>query len=637
MDNVTSDAILVLGMHRSGTSAATRVLNLLGVDLGKDLLQPAEDNSNGFWEHRQIVAIHEHLLTELGYSWHDVRNLPEGWVESSAARDARDALLNTLTGDFSGSRVWAVKDPRLCRLLPLWMPLASELGVRFHALHVVRHPDEVAASLHARNGLALEHGRLLWLQHVVEAQAGASGLPRALLHFDQLLRDWGSQMVAVADQLKLPWPTSPDAVESVVDGFLNPKDRHHDSNLSKQSAASGLIARMHGACCFPVRDVPWRTLDLLVKECQETSASFLSVLDPFQRQLDEALAQVQSVSRLLLDLRHENDCLTDILGNLAARLPQSSPQGDYANDEAKVYYRRDGETYTESQAVSCSWPISEARARLTFDFDPGVSVHFLRFDPAERAGEFEIHGVWVDGKSLRIEHRVRDSHQYKLSTGEGRVRFGSWHKDPWIEVDLLGDSKNVSIHKVVIDCRRLTGVRLDWIETVERRLEGGLSRVAEDINNVKDLCLFSSNALQALEGSNRAQLRRLDALEEADQARCEGLHLLEKLNRGHLQKLEALSEVGSAHLQRLEVLEDVSRTHLQKFDSLEKLRQSQVEKFDALWGRLDEERQQMAAAFERIQSNNAILIERLDRMSQWCENLSEKLGRRWFDFLQRKR
>ena len=55
-------AVLVLGMHCSGTSAITRLLNLRGVGLGRDLLPAKADNERGFWENRAILELHERFL-----------------------------------------------------------------------------------------------------------------------------------------------------------------------------------------------------------------------------------------------------------------------------------------------------------------------------------------------------------------------------------------------------------------------------------------------------------------------------------------------------------------------------------------------------------------------------------------------
>ena len=121
-------AIIVLGMHRSGTSALTGVLNLVGVNLGENLLPPKSDNPAGFWEHRDLVQIHEKLLQALNSSWDDVRALPEGWWNSETTQKHTLEILNILKRDFADSSFWGVKDPRICRFLPIWLPLLEQTG-----------------------------------------------------------------------------------------------------------------------------------------------------------------------------------------------------------------------------------------------------------------------------------------------------------------------------------------------------------------------------------------------------------------------------------------------------------------------------------------------------------------------------
>ena len=59
-------------MHRSGTSALTRGLQMLGVYLGNDFLNPQPDNPTGYWEDRTICDINERLLAVFGLKWEDV-------------------------------------------------------------------------------------------------------------------------------------------------------------------------------------------------------------------------------------------------------------------------------------------------------------------------------------------------------------------------------------------------------------------------------------------------------------------------------------------------------------------------------------------------------------------------------------
>jgi len=252
-DNHTHHAILVLGMHRSGTSAVTRVINLLGADLGGDLLPPAEDNALGFWEHRGIVKIHEELLDALGSSWHSVQPLPAGWLSTTAAITARGKLIDTLR-EFSNAPLWAVKDPRLCRLLPLWLLVLDDLNVRAHAVFVVRHPDEVGQSLLTRDGIPLAHTRLLWLQHLVEAEAASRDFSRVVISYDDLLRDWRGCVQRMGSELLLQWPVSISEARLSVEQFLNPGERHHklggknDAPLPElaQQAYQSFIAKANG-------------------------------------------------------------------------------------------------------------------------------------------------------------------------------------------------------------------------------------------------------------------------------------------------------------------------------------------------------------------------------------------------------
>lgn len=56
--------VLVLGMHRSGTSALTRCINLLGVPLGvaDDLMPTGEANPRGYWESASLTRVSGELV-----------------------------------------------------------------------------------------------------------------------------------------------------------------------------------------------------------------------------------------------------------------------------------------------------------------------------------------------------------------------------------------------------------------------------------------------------------------------------------------------------------------------------------------------------------------------------------------------
>ncbi len=218
--------VLVLGMHRSGTSALTRILNLHGAALGEDLMQAGPDNPGGFWELREAVAIHERLLSALGMSWDDPRVLPADWQQGEAARLAEEQIGALIDRTFAGAALWAVKDPRLCRFVPLWSRAMLARGIEPCAILVARHPAEVAHSLQSRDRLPNAVGQLLWARYFIDAISGSEGMPRCLLHYANLLQDWRQALADIEQALGIELHHDA-AIDAASDAFVMPQMRHH--------------------------------------------------------------------------------------------------------------------------------------------------------------------------------------------------------------------------------------------------------------------------------------------------------------------------------------------------------------------------------------------------------------------------
>jgi O-antigen biosynthesis protein len=221
------NAVIVLGMHRSGTSALTRVLNLLGVELGATLMKAAASNETGFWEHQGVVDIHTDLLSGLGMSWDDPRRLPDGYMESDAGRDAATALVETLGRDFDSAVLWGIKDPRMCRFLPLWREVFDSLGATPGYVILARHPLEIVRSLHQRDQMTQSRGLLLWLRHTLEAEAGSRGSPRIFLRYGDLMQDWRPVATRISEQLGITLNLKGRGVATAIKGFIRPSLRHY--------------------------------------------------------------------------------------------------------------------------------------------------------------------------------------------------------------------------------------------------------------------------------------------------------------------------------------------------------------------------------------------------------------------------
>lgn len=199
-----STAVLVLGMHRSGTSAVSGVLHHLGVHLGRAVSPAGPSNPKGYFENTRVMLLHEDLLASLGSAWDDPRPLPAGWSEENRLAPWRERLAAILDEEFGGASLWGVKDPRLCRLLPLWLPLLAGASVRTVAVLVLRHPLAVAASNARRTGMPREQALELWLGHTLAAELNTRGVPRAVVSYEYVLADWRQAMGELARRLDLP-------------------------------------------------------------------------------------------------------------------------------------------------------------------------------------------------------------------------------------------------------------------------------------------------------------------------------------------------------------------------------------------------------------------------------------------------
>lgn len=231
--------IVILGMHRSGTSALAGVLSMLGVSAGDTLMPGMEGvNPKGFWEHAEIVAIHDLLLQALDSSWDDIAPLPEGWWNLPKVQPFRESIKKRITSDFGSLDLWLIKDPRLNRLLPLWLDILKELKHTPKFVLALRHPMEVAQSLKKRDGMHLDHAALLWLDAMCHCELYSRTYQRCFVRYEDLLADWRKEASRIASQLEVALNPGDKTMQTVIDDFLDSSLRHHRENPAQTTANS---------------------------------------------------------------------------------------------------------------------------------------------------------------------------------------------------------------------------------------------------------------------------------------------------------------------------------------------------------------------------------------------------------------
>ncbi len=293
-------AVLVLGMHRSGTSALTRIVSLLGAGLPRDLMPPTDDNPEGYWESRRIARFNNRLLESAGTRWNDDAAIPDAWHGDPARAADRAEARSLIDEEFGAAPLVVLKDPRLCRLLPFWKTVLDEARVQCHAVLMLRDPLEVARSLAARMAVdpfrpaavpAISRGLLLWLRYVLDAERLSRDLPRFAIDYVSLLDDWRRALGPLARACDLPIPADGDPTATAIAEFLRPGLRRQSGAVptpegGDPDAVVGLasLRAVHAALCGSVE--PGSDGRIALDALAATLDHLQSVYAPVRRPLD---------------------------------------------------------------------------------------------------------------------------------------------------------------------------------------------------------------------------------------------------------------------------------------------------------------------------------------------------------------
>ena len=219
---------VVLGMHRSGTSALGGILAHLGCEMPKSPMPANENNPKGYFESLKVYQLNDEILRVVRSSWRDWREISPAWVASAQGQAyllrARDVLLS----EFEGATLGVLKDPRICRLVPFWAEAARMAGFQLLPILTHRNPLEVAKSMQTRDGIDASEGMLVWLRHVLDAEAGTRGMRRCTTSYTAVLQNWVKQVMALQSALGVSWPRFDDRSSMEIEAFLSGKLRHFE-------------------------------------------------------------------------------------------------------------------------------------------------------------------------------------------------------------------------------------------------------------------------------------------------------------------------------------------------------------------------------------------------------------------------
>lgn len=275
---VRGDPVLLLGMHRSGTSAMARLLAALGARVGADdELLPAhpDDNPAGYWERLDVLQAHDRYLAALAADWRTIANLPDDPAGGLAGHRLDQELRQAIVRLDAGGGPWLVKDPRLCLLLPAWQRLVPRAAL----VLAVRHPLEIADSLlrSHRGVYPAPYVFALWEAYLVRALRALTGRQVLFVDYHSLLADPVAQAGRLVDGLAAMGVSGlavPDA--AVVQAVVQPQlhRRHLDAarlarmNGEQQALWQWLHERTGTPGPITVPDIQWQAPDAELAQFQ---------------------------------------------------------------------------------------------------------------------------------------------------------------------------------------------------------------------------------------------------------------------------------------------------------------------------------------------------------------------------------
>lgn len=276
------NVVVVLGA-RSGTSALAGTLGLLGLQLPKNLMPANRGNVKGHYEPQDLADLHDRLLALVGSAWDDHREFPRQWFGSEEARTAETQICAAYRENYPIAQTAVLKEPRMCRLLPIWYRAFATLGLHPAFCFIDRNPMEVATSLHKRDGSSIEHGLLYYIRNHLDAEYDTRKTRRVFLKYDDLLADWRQAADKIRKRLKVPISPSSEQILKVSD-FLE-DDLRHDQAIAP-IGPDDVITQM----AFAVHDA----FNRLSKNAEDRTA--LNNLDDLRRAFNRRIVSAEQES-----------------------------------------------------------------------------------------------------------------------------------------------------------------------------------------------------------------------------------------------------------------------------------------------------------------------------------------------------
>ncbi|MDE2018464.1 MAG: hypothetical protein KGI57_12265, partial [Hyphomicrobiales bacterium] len=343
-----TEALMVLGTHRSGTSSVAGALCIVGGTAPKTLMQGDFRNARGYFESTPITDLNERLLAAAGSEWADWRAIDPAWNASPTAAEFRRRAAELFVGEYDGAPLAVLKDPRICRLLPFWLDVLRELDVAPRFALPFRSPFDAANSLHAAQAVPVRVGIAIWLRHVLDAEWHSRSLPRSFFSWRDFRTDWRAVVGRIERDANIRLPGLSDRNAAQVDRFLSSDLVHHDTDDGVWSGRSDVHAwaiQAYDALVElarnPQSNSAMAALDDLRARLDAAGGLFGPMLAEIELNLDDARARQKETGEDLAELvrRHAEALVAhaEAAGTAEAERADLARRFDHASAELEAH------------------------------------------------------------------------------------------------------------------------------------------------------------------------------------------------------------------------------------------------------------------------------------------------------------
>ena len=233
-------SILVLGMHRSGTSTVTGLIRMMGAYVARpqDMMEETPDNPKGYWERNDVRAVNDALLAGHGCTWDELSHWTFEGPFNPAPQELRQSI-GTISIELEAQKPWVLKDPRLSITYPYWDFPPNTVCVLVH-----RDPLEIARSLKVRDGIPLTKGLALWEYYTVGSLRCAEARPIIHVSYNAMLADPLREVSRLHAGLMSRFPALKPLEEGMIRSFIS-ESLNRSANREIDIAEALTPAQLH--------------------------------------------------------------------------------------------------------------------------------------------------------------------------------------------------------------------------------------------------------------------------------------------------------------------------------------------------------------------------------------------------------